>query len=35
MAKKDINIKKLVRISYNDIIKDDNPVLREVSEDVT
>ncbi len=34
MAKKDINIKKLIRISYNDIIKDENPVLREVSEDV-
>ncbi len=34
MAKKDINVNKLVRISYNDIVKDDNPILREVSEDV-
>ncbi len=34
MAKKDINVNKLVRISYKDIIKDDNPLLREVSEDV-
>ncbi len=35
MAKKDINVNKLVRISYKDIVKDDNPILREVSEDVS
>ncbi len=35
MAKKDINTNKLIRISYKDIIKDNNPKLREVSEDVT
>lgn len=35
MAKKDINVNKLIRISYKDIIKDNNPVLREVSEDVS
>ncbi len=34
MGKKDINVNKLARISYDDIIKDDNPVLREVSQDV-
>ncbi len=34
MAKKDINVNKLVRISYKDIVKDNNPVLREVSHDV-
>lgn len=33
MAKKDINTKNLIRISYKDIVKDDNPVLRKVSED--
>ncbi len=35
MAKKDINVNKLIRISYKDIVKDDNHILREVSEDVT
>jgi len=29
-----INTKKLNRISYNDIVKDDNPIIREVSKDV-
>ena len=31
---KKINTKKLVRISYEDIVKDDNPILREVSKEV-
>ncbi len=35
MAKKDINTNKLIRVSYKDIIKDDNPLLREVSQDVS
>ncbi|BDU67638.1 MAG: peptide deformylase 2 [Candidatus Tyloplasma litorale] len=35
MGKKDININKLPRISYEDIIKDGNPILREVSQEVT
>ncbi len=34
MAKKDINVNKLIRISYKDIVKDNDPILREVSEDV-
>ncbi len=34
MGKKNINTNKLIRISYNDIVKDDNPILREVSQDV-
>lgn len=32
--KKVINTKKLIRITYDDIVKDDNPILREVSKDV-
>lgn len=32
--KRKINTKKIVRISYKDIVKDDNPVLREVSKEV-
>ncbi len=32
--KKKINTNKLIRISYKDIVKDDNPILREVSKDV-
>lgn len=32
--KRKINTNKIVRISYNDIVKDDNPVLREVSKEV-
>lgn len=34
MRKKEINTKKLIRLSYSDILKDDNPILREVSHDV-
>lgn len=33
--KRKINTNKLVRISYADIVKDDNPVLREVSKEVS
>ena len=33
--KRKINTKKLIRISYDDIIKDGNPILREVSQEVT
>ncbi len=32
--KRKINTKKIVRISYNDIVKEDNPILREISKDV-
>lgn len=32
--KRKINTNKLIRLSYNDIVKDDNPILRTVSEDV-
>lgn len=32
--KRKINTNKLVRISYKDIVKDDNPVLREISKEV-
>ncbi len=35
MAKKNINTNKLIRISYKDIIKDTDPRIREVSEDVS
>ncbi|NQX83274.1 MAG: peptide deformylase [Mycoplasmataceae bacterium] len=32
--KRKINIKKLIRISYSNIVKDDNQILRDVSKDV-
>jgi|GEM_PF-4742622 len=31
---KKIKTKKLARISYESIVKDDNPILREVSKEV-
>lgn len=33
--KRNINTKKLIRISYKDIIQDDNPIIRGVSKEVT
>ncbi len=34
MAKDQINLKKINRIEYKDIIKDNNPLIREISHDV-
>lgn len=35
MSSKKINLKKLNRINYDDILKDGNPILREISMDVS
>lgn len=35
LNKRKINTKKIVRVSYDDIVKDPNPILREVSKEVS